>query len=121
MFLRSVQTGLRDNNIRMEMKPHLVANSNSSDILLLEKLSRAIVDQKERDEKLASTSSPQQAHVNKLTVTSPRCNQCTQQGMELCRHCFRCGGNNHIARWCRTPNKNQGNASGAPQGDEGSS
>ncbi|KAI8516332.1 hypothetical protein Bbelb_049130 [Branchiostoma belcheri] len=121
MFLRSVQTGLRDNNIRMEMKPHLVANSNSSDILLLEKLGRAIVDQKERDEKLASTSSPQQAHVNKLTVTSLRCNQCTQQGMELCRHCFRCGGNNHIARWCRTPNKNQGNASGAPQGDEGSS
>ncbi|KAI8478882.1 hypothetical protein Bbelb_433810 [Branchiostoma belcheri] len=121
MFLRSVQTGLRDNNIRMEMKPHLVANSNSSDVLLLEKMSRAIVDQKERDEKLASTSSPQQVHVNKITVTSPRCNQCTQQGMELCRHCFRCGGNNHIARWCRTPNKNQGNASGAPQGDEGSS
>ncbi|KAI8482773.1 hypothetical protein Bbelb_080870 [Branchiostoma belcheri] len=121
MFVRAVSTGLRDDNIRLRMQPYLDNKNNTGDVELLEEISRAVVDKRERDEKLASTSSPQQAHVNKLTVTSSRCNQCTQQGMEVCRHCFRCGGNNHIARWCRTPNKNQGNASGAPQRDEGSS
>ncbi|KAI8479742.1 hypothetical protein Bbelb_425450 [Branchiostoma belcheri] len=51
-----------DDNIRLRMQPYLDNKNNTGDVELLEEISRAVVDQKERDEKLASTSSPQQAH-----------------------------------------------------------
>ena len=39
---------------------------------------------------------------------------------DTCRHCYKCGGENHIARGCRgvpRSTQNQGNGSRAPQGD----
>lgn len=46
------------------------------------------------------------------------CKKCRQEGCgESCRHCYRCGADNHISKGCRQP-ANQGNGSGAPRGDQ---
>ena len=47
------------------------------------------------------------------------CRPCRAAGQgDTCRHCFKCGGENHIARGCRGIRSYQGNANRAPQGDQ---
>ncbi|XP_078582892.1 uncharacterized protein LOC144865785 [Branchiostoma floridae x Branchiostoma japonicum] len=121
MFLRAVLTGLSDDAIRLEIQPHLDRKCGTTDVELLEKVGRAVIDKQEREEKKRSAArvnttdtNTTRTGINVVTARSRRlCDQCWQARAERCNHCFVCGRTNHQARECRSQAAPRGNESRA--------
>lgn len=66
-----------------------------------------------------ATQPPTRATQPPMMQRRPRgCDRCRKQGEgDRCRHCYRCGADNHFARGCNLRRDQPGNDSGAHQGD----
>ena len=67
-----------------------------------------------KENKVKSKIVSDSAQGNQGDSRKPRyiCKNCNDQGFDTCNHCFKCCGEEHIAKWCPTNKRgwsNQGN------------
>ena len=68
--------------------------------------------------KVQELANGQQDTTKQASQRKRGCEECQAKEMsDTCRHCFLCGGSNHMARHCNLRYKNQGNSKGLPPRD----
>lgn len=122
MFLHAVETGLRDEVLRQQLRG--VLSPTATDLDILQALNKIILVEAEHCSKVKRVNTVElvgemkalRCDVNSLKLPpgesgpdkrqakkqpKKRCVQCEGMNADNCQHCFKCGSDTHFSRGCR--------------------